>query len=138
MSTALSLWFLGGPIGTLVAAALIRDGDYSLPLGLVFLTYMAAIIYVVVFIRETHNNDKIQTCKTKTQQPQDGLTNNNVSFGAMIKDFFNWHRFLESLKTAFRKREGNIRGVLLVILVTNMMRFAGRGNTTLIFRVSSK
>ncbi|MPC31180.1 hypothetical protein E2C01_024462 [Portunus trituberculatus] len=45
----------------------------------------------------------------------------------MLKDFFDWHRVLESFKTAFKRRDGNVRAVLLTVLVANMIRRVARG-----------
>lgn len=128
VSTVNSLWFLGGPMGTLVAAVLIRNGDYNLPLGLVTLSYIAAAIYVVMFISESHGPKAKKELQAKgSLQPQDSITKKKVELRTMIKDFFDWHRVLESFKTAFKKRDGNVRAVLMTVLVSNMVRRVARG-----------
>ncbi|KAK8390738.1 hypothetical protein O3P69_010445 [Scylla paramamosain] len=128
VSTANSLWFLGGPMGTLLAAVLIKNGGYNLPLGIVALTYIAAAIYVVVFINESHGpRAKKELQAQGSLQPQDSITKTKISFSTMVKDFFDWHRVLESFKTAFKRRDGNVRAVLLTVLVANMVRRVARG-----------
>lgn len=130
LSTANSLWYLGGPLGTLLAAFLIRDGDYNLPLGLVFLTYIGCVVYVIAFISESHGPSAKKKLQARgSLQPQDSLQKKHkISFGTMVKDFFDWHRVIESFKTAFKRREGSMRAVLLVVLVANMVRRLARGN----------
>ncbi|KAK8724268.1 hypothetical protein OTU49_011310, partial [Cherax quadricarinatus] len=39
ISTANSMWYLGGPLGTLVGALIIKYSDYNMALGLVLLAY---------------------------------------------------------------------------------------------------
>ena len=129
LSTANSLWFLGGPMGTLLAAVLIQNGGYNLPLGLVFLTYIAAVIYVVFFISESHGpRAKKELQAQGSLQPQSSITKKDMTLSTMIKDFFDWHRVLESFKTAFKRRDGNVRAVLLTVLFANMVRRVARGN----------
>lgn len=115
VSTANSFWFLGGPMGTLLAALLIHDGDYNLPLMLVFVAYMAAILYVTVFIKESLKLD-----------PDELKGKKEASLGTKLKDFFDWHRILESFKTAFKRRTGRL--MLFFVLAGNMARRFARSN----------
>ena len=116
-------------MGTLVAALLIKNGGYNLPLGIVAITYIAAVIYVVVFISESHGpRAKKELQAQGSLQPQDSITKTPMSLSTMVKDFFDWHRALESFKTAFKRRDGNVRAVLLTVLVANMIRRVARGN----------
>lgn len=117
ISTANSLWFLGGPMGTLLAAFLIQDGDYNLPLGLLFFTYIGTIIHVALFIEESLKPN-----------PNELTGRKEASVGTKVKDFFDWHRILESFKTAFKRRAGNIRRVLFFVLIGNMSRRVARSN----------
>lgn len=130
LSTANSLWFLGGPIGTLFAAVLIKNfGGYNLPLLLVSITYVIAVIYVVVFISESHGPFAKKELQARgSLQPQDNIEDEKVSLRKMTKDFFNYRRVIESFKTAFKKRGGNIRAVLLLVLLGNMLRRVARSN----------
>lgn len=134
LSTANSLWYLGGPMGTLLAALIIKDAGYNLPLGLVFLTYIACVVYVVVLIKESHGPRAKKELQARgSLQPQDSLPKKKeVAVRTMVKDFFDWHRVFESFKTAFKRREGNVRAVLLVVLVANMVRRVARGNISLL------
>lgn len=128
LSTANSFWFLGGPMGTLVAAILIRNHDYSLPLGLVCLTYIASVIYVVVFIKESHGPNAKEVQARGSLKCQDCLSRQKVPLSTMVKDFFDWHRITESFMTAFKRRERCMRNVLLLVLLANMLRRIARSN----------
>lgn len=132
LSTANSLWFLGGPMGTLLAAVLIRSYGYNLPLGLVLVTYIVAVAYVVMFISESHGPYAKKELRARgSLQPQENIAEEKVPLSTMVKDFFDWHRVVESFKTAFKKRDGNARAVLLLILVGNMLRRVARSNCLL-------
>lgn len=133
LSTASSLWYLGGPMGTLLAAVLIKNGGYNLPLGMVFLTYIAAVFYVVMFISESHGPSAKKELQARgSLQPQDSINKKKrVPLSTMVKDFFDFHRVIESFKTAIKRRDGSTRAVLLVVLAANMLRRVARGNISL-------
>ncbi|XP_069994532.1 proton-coupled folate transporter isoform X2 [Penaeus vannamei] len=128
VSTANSLWYLGGPVGTLVGALVIKYGGYNLALLLVLLAYLSAVLYVVFVIKESHGpfaKTALQAHGSAKQEPSPD--SKEVSKLRMASDFFNWRRVVESFKTAFRQREGNTRIVLLAIVFSNMIRRAARG-----------
>ncbi|XP_063595702.1 proton-coupled folate transporter-like [Penaeus indicus] len=128
VSTANSLWYLGGPVGTLVGALVIKYGGYNLALLLVLLAYLLAVLYVVFVIKESHGpfaKTDLQAHESAKQEPSpDGK---GVSKLRMASDFFNWRRVVESFKTAFRQREGNARMFIMAIILSNMLRRVARG-----------
>lgn len=127
VSTANSLWYLGGPVGTLVGALVIKYGGYTLALALVLMAYISAIVYVIFFIKETHGPfAKRHFTAQGSVQKEVSSEKQDVSTHRMVADFFNWRRVVESFKTAFRRREGNTRTILLVIILSNMLRRAAR------------
>ncbi|ROT69738.1 Proton-coupled folate transporter [Penaeus vannamei] len=128
VSTAHSLWYLGGPVGTLVGALVIKDSGYNLALLLVLLAYLSAVLYVVFVIKESHGpfaKTASQAHGSAKQEPSPD--SKEVSKLRMASDFFNWRRVVESFKTAFRQREGNTRMVIMAMLLSNMLRRIARG-----------
>ncbi|XP_042230729.1 solute carrier family 46 member 3-like [Homarus americanus] len=128
ISTANSVWFLGGPLGTLIGALIIKYSGYDLALGLVLLAYIAAVAYVFVFIKESHGpfaKKALQAQGSFKDEPT--LEKKDTKVTTMFTDFFNWRRVVESFKTAFRKREGNARCLLMVVIMGNMIRRMARG-----------
>ncbi|XP_068239194.1 lysosomal proton-coupled steroid conjugate and bile acid symporter SLC46A3-like isoform X2 [Palaemon carinicauda] len=127
VSTANSIWYLGGPLGTLIGAVIIRYYGYNIALALCLMAYFSAIIYVILFIKESHGPFAKDSDKKDANKNVATLKKENVSVLKMFTDFFNWHRVFESFKTAFRKREGNARAVLIVIILCNALWRMSRG-----------
>ncbi|XP_071520098.1 solute carrier family 46 member 2-like [Panulirus ornatus] len=128
VSTANSMWFLGGPLGTLIGALIIKYSDYNVALGLVLLSYIGAVVYVVFFIKESHGpfaKKKLRAQGSLKDEPT--FEKKDVSVSTMVADFFNWRRVVESFKTAFKKREGNTRTILMAVVFGNMIRRVARG-----------
>lgn len=129
VSTATSFWYLGGPLGTLLSAVVLRHSGYDLALGLVFTAYVSAICYILVFIGESHGPFAQEPIgvKGRSSDESQGAKREEVATRKMLTDFFNWRRLFESFKTAFRKREGNARAILVVVIVCNMLWRMSRG-----------
>ncbi|XP_042858957.1 proton-coupled folate transporter-like [Penaeus japonicus] len=129
VSTATSFWYLGGPLGTLLGAVVLSRAGYNLALGLVFLAYVSAISYILMFIRESHGPFARTAVGVKGRNPDEsqGIKREEVASRKMFTDFFNWRRMFESFKTAFRKREGNARTILVVVIICNMLWRMSRG-----------
>lgn len=128
VSTANSVWYLGGPLGTLIGAVIIKYWGYNVALSLVLLAYISAIVYVILIIKESHGPFTKDTLVRKNSiKEENPLKKEDVTTLQMFKDFFNWHRVVESFKTAFKRREGNARTVLLVIIFCNMLWRMSRG-----------
>ncbi|XP_064080711.1 lysosomal proton-coupled steroid conjugate and bile acid symporter SLC46A3-like [Macrobrachium nipponense] len=129
LSIANSMWYLGGPLGTLIGAIIIKHASYNVALGLVLLAYISVVAYVTCFIKESHGpfaKKELQS-KGSLNGRTSEVPSERATIPVMIRDFFNWRRILESFKTALRKREGNTRCVLLIIIGSNMIRRVGRG-----------
>lgn len=127
MIIANSFWYLGGPVGTLVAAVMIKHSGYLLPLAMVFLAYAAATIYIIFYLEESHGPFVKKKTEVQDSASQEGAPQ-SVTVSNMVKDLFNWRRVVESFKTALRKREGNTRAILIVVIVANSIRRMARGN----------
>ncbi|XP_068222784.1 lysosomal proton-coupled steroid conjugate and bile acid symporter SLC46A3-like [Palaemon carinicauda] len=129
VSIANSMWNLGGPLGTLIGALIIKHASYNVALALVLLAYILAVVYVIFLIKESHGpfakKELLRKGSFKGQVGQD--SKEPVTISRMIKDFFNWRRVVESFKTALKKREGNTRFIILIIIASNMIRRAARG-----------
>ncbi|XP_066960671.1 lysosomal proton-coupled steroid conjugate and bile acid symporter SLC46A3-like [Macrobrachium rosenbergii] len=129
LSIASSMWYLGGPLGTLIGAVIIKHASYNVALALVLLAYISVVGYVIFFIKESHGpfakkelQSKGSLSSSTSEAPKEPVT-----ISRMVKDLFNWRRVVESFKTALKKREGNTRCVLLIIIGSNMIRRVGRG-----------
>ncbi|XP_063615444.1 lysosomal proton-coupled steroid conjugate and bile acid symporter SLC46A3-like [Penaeus indicus] len=129
VSTATSFWYLGGPLGTLLGAIVLSHSGYNLALGLVFMAYVSAICYILTFVRESHGPfaQEMIEVKGRSSDESQGVKREEVATRKMFTDFFNWRRLFESFKTAFRKREGNTRVILVVVIVCNMLWRMSRG-----------
>ncbi|XP_037794952.1 proton-coupled folate transporter-like [Penaeus monodon] len=128
VSTANSLWYLGGPVGTLLGALVIKYGGYNLALLLVLLAYLSAVLYVAFVIKESHGPfAKTNLQDNESAKQEASLDSKDVSKLRMASDFFNWRRVVESFKTAFRQREGNARMFIMAIILSNMLRRVARG-----------
>ncbi|XP_066960676.1 lysosomal proton-coupled steroid conjugate and bile acid symporter SLC46A3-like [Macrobrachium rosenbergii] len=129
LTMANSMWYLGGPLGNLIGAILIKHTTYNVALAVVLLAYISVVVSVIFFIKESHGPFAKKELQSKgslnsriIEAPKE-----QVTISLMIRDFFNWRRAAESFKTALKKREGNTRCVLLIIIGSNMIRQAGRG-----------
>ncbi|XP_066960794.1 lysosomal proton-coupled steroid conjugate and bile acid symporter SLC46A3-like [Macrobrachium rosenbergii] len=134
VSIANSTWHLGGPLGTLIGAVIIKHASYNVALALVLLAYISAVAYVIFFIKESHGpfaTAKLSKGALSGRASEDLKEQvdpkEKVTISLMIKDFFNWRRVVESFKTALKKREGNTRSVILIIIGCNMIRRVAKG-----------
>lgn len=127
-------------MGTLLAAVFLQGGGYNLPLALVFLTQIAAVVYIIVFIKESYRpRDKEELHACCSLHPQGSLTKEEEApVCTKVKDFFDWHRVFEVFTTAFKRRDGNGRAVLLLVVAANMVRRLARGNISLFTVLSLK
>nr|XP_045592708.1 proton-coupled folate transporter-like [Procambarus clarkii] len=137
-----SIWFLGGPVGTLMGTYIYSWGGY-LPLFATSLTLsVMAVVYVVVCLPESHGPFVKKTMavvpdhKTQVELRESvaavyGLEVNasstntlhtRPSLSTMLKDFFNPRRILDSFKSTLRKREGNTRSLILILIFTSLLR----------------
>lgn len=127
VSTNNSFWFLGGPLGTLLCGLLIRRGSFAVPLTLALVTYIGAVFYVYFFIKETHGPFTHESFKQPDPPDDIKITREEVTKKQMAKDFFQVQRVREVYETVLKKREGNARLVIVVVVISNMIRRVGKG-----------
>ena len=101
-----AVWYLGGPIGTLLGGWLYRTFGYVAVFATSAVMWLICLIYVIAFVRETIATDEIPT----DEQP--GLLRHIIS----------------PLRTAFRQRPFNGRVHLLVLLFIKLAIFLVQGH----------
>ncbi|KAK3856791.1 hypothetical protein Pcinc_036906, partial [Petrolisthes cinctipes] len=74
-----------------------------------------------------HNNDDDNNNKKK-----------DVRVRKMLLDLFNWKRVVESFKTAFKKRDGNKRAIIIIIFAANMIRRVARSSLIMVPLLTKK
>ncbi|XP_042222277.1 proton-coupled folate transporter-like [Homarus americanus] len=138
-----SIWFLGGPVGTLMGTYIYTWGGY-LPLFATSLTLsLMAVVYVVVCLPESHGpfakkadasapghksqvelRDSVAVVYGMEVKatPSSTLHNTRPTLSIMIKDFFNPRRIFDSFKSTLRQREGNTRALILILIFTSLLR----------------
>ncbi|KAK7069065.1 hypothetical protein SK128_028337, partial [Halocaridina rubra] len=136
LGLANSLWFLGGPVGTLMGKYIFDAGGYQVLFGTSLAMSLAALLYIIFYLPESHgvfaNVAKLEKKLPPKQslrlresvawvygidkgdKKRDVMKTNSVfkkakhiTVSQMVKDFFNPQRFLESLKCTFKKRDGH-------------------------------
>lgn len=151
-----SIWFLGGPIGTLMGTYIYKAGGYEILFGTSLFMHITATIYIIFLLPESHGPfankkriNKILAPKPTLKLSQSviqvyGLsrrkknplgntksevqrTLQSITVKNMIKDFFNPKRFVDSFRCTLRKREGHVRIYILMLIVANLFRKVGRG-----------
>lgn len=127
VSTAMSLWYFGGPLGNFIGALAIQYGGINLALTIVFLIHLLCLSYITLFIKETHGPFAIIKPVDSSSRSEGTLKKEDVTKTRMLLDFFNWRRFADTFRTAFRPREGYTRIILFAVIISNMIRRAARG-----------
>lgn len=120
VSTANSLWYLGGPLGTLAGALLVRNKDFGVALGVCLACYSVSLCYVALFVKESYGPF------ARDSEVEQSGNDSKIEVLQMVKDFFNVRRVVECFRTLFAKREGRVRVILLAIVSSNMIRRAAR------------
>ncbi|KAK7075055.1 hypothetical protein SK128_006948 [Halocaridina rubra] len=138
-----SIWFLGGPAGTLLGTYIYTRGGYLPLFGTSLTLSIMAVVYVLVFLPESHGPfAKKEESETDTQKAsldmrdsvaavygiektpvtKIDLLQEDITVATMIKDFFNPRRIFDSFKSTLRKREGNTRALILLLIFTSLLR----------------
>ncbi|XP_069985991.1 proton-coupled folate transporter isoform X2 [Penaeus vannamei] len=140
-----SIWFLGGPIGTLLGTYIYKYGGYQILFGTSVLMYAVSLVYLF-FLPESHGPFK----KTKTerteaydtdQQPQTAPSKDSpeaesekpesdgeeITAWKMVCDFFSYDRIVDSFRCTFKARGGMVRAFILLLILCNLLRRLGRG-----------
>lgn len=135
-----SLWFLGGPIGTLMGTYIYSYGGYlSLFAASLALSALAAT-YVIAFLPESHGpfvrrpaaQSPPQKKLEATESEADGrqarpaaaadAAEARATAAQMARDFFSPRRIVDSFRSTLRRREGNTRALILVLIFTSLLR----------------
>ena len=139
-----SIWYLGGPIGTLIGTYIYKYGNYSAVFLTSFSLYLAGFI-ILCFLPESHGpfaSKKVKYDESENNSVVSNDENGNatnkvvntpnsdepkVTVSQMFKDFFNYRRIMDSFKCTLKKRDGYVRAYILLLILCNMFRRLGRG-----------
>ncbi|CAL4147784.1 unnamed protein product, partial [Meganyctiphanes norvegica] len=144
-----SIWFLGGPIGTLIGTFLYKNGGYAWVFGVAATMQIVACIYLC-FLPESHGpfakNHDVDELEVTSPHHHDSEAeeseehskevsekDSKITIGRMIKDFFHFRRIMESFKTTFKRREGHVRAFIMLLIFSNLLRRLGRGAYVYLF-----
>lgn len=153
-----SLWFLGGPLGTLLGTYIYKYGGYLSVFGVSTVFQIFSFFYIcsvpesrgpfseydingVRIKNKTVKNESTLEAITNSKSKEiefnnnnnnnltteEGLTPEKVPLSTMIRDVFDYHRIIDSFRSTFRKREGNARTFVLLLITCNLLRRLGRG-----------
>ena len=151
-----SIWFLGGPMGTLMGTYIYKAGGYQVLFGTSLAMHIIATLYIIFLLPESHGPfaDKKKLNKVLNPKPTLKLRDSiirvyglsrkkknplgntksevqrsldQITWKVMIRDFFNPQRFIDSFASTFKKREGNVRAYILLLILANLLRKIGRG-----------
>ncbi|KAF2363247.1 Major facilitator superfamily [Trinorchestia longiramus] len=151
-----SIWFLGGPIGTLSGTYLYKYGGYLTVFGTSACLQVLSLAYIISIpesrgpfaqfdqtgkrIKKTDLTNKIineSVKSSETESKENGkqeLNNNSnetdekkIPLKKMFTDLVDYHRITDSFRSTFRKREGNARTFVLLLITCNLLRRLGRG-----------
>ncbi|XP_045126852.1 proton-coupled folate transporter-like [Portunus trituberculatus] len=149
-----SIWFLGGPIGTLMGTYIYKAGGYPVLFGTSLAMYIVSLTYMALFMPESHgpfaNVQKLEKVLPPKQslrlresvawvygidkKKKDLMSTKSIvkraktiTLSKMVRDFFDPRRFLDSIRSTLKKREGNVRLYILLLIFCNLLRRLGRG-----------
>lgn len=140
-----SIWFLGGPIGTLMGTYLYEYGGYTAVFGTsaVFLTI--SFIYMLripecrgpfsKYVKHSdlnENQHKVTTISGDQIFEDKKEEKENVTTMKMLRDLVDYRRIVDSFRSTFKKREGNGRTFVLLLITCNVLRRLGRGKAAII------
>ncbi|XP_068230710.1 probable peptidoglycan muropeptide transporter SLC46 [Palaemon carinicauda] len=133
-----SIWFLGGPIGTLLGTYIYKYGGYQVLFGTAAAMYVLSLIFLF-FLPESHgpfakqasnkSEDKeveMPTVTFKLPSKIEDMTS-EISVWKMFRDFFSYDRILDSFRCTFKPRGGMVRTFILLLIFCNLLRRLGRG-----------
>ena len=172
-----SIWFLGGPVGTILGTYLYMYGGYIAVFGTSAACLSVSFFYILRLpesrgpfcqIDENGNRIKSKRKKPEIQTINEKISENNkkvsvtknnvlsetkvtdkkiiadlkfspgtkVTAKKMISDLMDYHRIIDSFKSTFRKREGNGRTFVLLLITCNLLRRLGRGKNKPLSKVN--
>ena len=158
-----SVWFLGGPMGTFLGANLFKIGGYYAIFGTSMACYAIVFIYLFrlpesrgpysqydnkgqrINRKKIAEDTKKYSESDKEKKEEQNNNNNTASEGTenvtvrqMLRDLVDYQRIVDAFQATFKKREGNARAFVLLLIVCNLLRRLGRGEEkSIIFFVPS-
>nr|XP_027228856.1 proton-coupled folate transporter-like [Penaeus vannamei] len=121
-----SLWFLGGPVGTLMGTYIYSHGGYLYLFGTSLALSALAVTYVIAFLPESHGpfarRPAAQQKELEAGESAEGAAEARVTAAQMARDFFSPRRIVDSFRSTLRRREGNARALILVLIFTSLLR----------------
>lgn len=144
-----SIWYLGGPIGTLLGTYIYKYGGYQILFGTSVFMYIISLVYLF-FLPESHgpfkktknieNNETLevdQLSKTKDSPKTEivEVESEKISGWKMVCDFFSYDRILDSFRCTFKARGGMVRVFILLLILCNLLRRLGRGKSSIICKL---
>lgn len=142
-----SIWFLGGPIGTLLGTYIYMYGGYQILFGTSVLLHCISLTYLF-FLPESHGpfakhkmsktsqdqNDEQQPARLSFKKPSEVAEDpSKISVWKMFLDFFNYERIVDSFRCTFKPRGGFVRIFILLLILCNLLRRLGRGKVFFFF-----
>ncbi|XP_066986954.1 probable peptidoglycan muropeptide transporter SLC46 [Macrobrachium rosenbergii] len=134
-----SIWFLGGPIGTLLGTYIYKYGGYQVLFGTAAAMYVLSLIFLF-FLPESHgpfakkkapvdSDEKDVVAPTITFKRPSKVEDPTaeISVWKMAKDFFSYDRILDSFRCTFKARGGMVRAFIILLIFCNLLRRLGRG-----------
>lgn len=136
-----SIWFLGGPIGTLLGTYIYMYGGYQVLFGTSVLLHCISLTYLF-FLPESHGpfakhkmsktnqdkDDEQQPARLSFKKPDEIAEDpSKISIWKMFWDFFNYERIVDSFRCTFKPRGGFVRIFILLLILCNLLRRLGRG-----------
>ncbi|XP_047495386.1 proton-coupled folate transporter-like isoform X1 [Penaeus chinensis] len=142
-----SIWFLGGPIGTLLGTYIYKYGGYQILFGTSVLMYIVSLVYLF-FLPESHGpfrkiktTEKTEANDGDQQQQQTAASKDSpgpeseeperdveeITAWKMVCDFFSYDRIVDSFRCTFKARGGMLRAFILLLILCNLLRRLGRG-----------
>ncbi|XP_050727481.1 proton-coupled folate transporter-like isoform X2 [Eriocheir sinensis] len=135
-----SIWFLGGPIGTLLGTYIYMYGGYQILFGTAVVLHCISLTYLF-FLPESHGpfakhkskksqdqSDEAQQIRLSFKKPSEiAEDSSKISIWRMFLDFFNYERIVDSFRCTFKPRGGFVRVFILLLILCNLLRKLGRG-----------
>lgn len=141
-----SIWFLGGPIGTLLGTYIYMYGGYQILFGTAVVLHCISLTYLF-FLPESHGpfakhkskksqdqSDEAQQIRLSFKKPSEiAEDSSKISIWRMFLDFFNYERIVDSFRCTFKPRGGFVRIFILLLILCNLLRKLGRGKLHIFF-----
>ncbi|XP_042208120.1 proton-coupled folate transporter-like isoform X2 [Homarus americanus] len=142
-----SIWYLGGPIGTLLGLYIYQYGGYRVLFGTSVLLHCVSLAYLF-FLPESHGPFAKNKFSEVNGEPQGEKPSvhlslkkpseiadcpDKVSIWKIISDFFHYERIVDSFRCTFKAREGLVRPFILLLILCNLLRRLGRGAYMFLF-----